>query len=122
MASGVSTFFSLSLSSSDALALVVDIGFVFLRRVEQAVDEFVAELAVAALDQFAGEFGLLVDGEAEAEAEFGVVFKERVGPDGAAAIGVLGPGRGGEVAAVDGGAAGGVGDEGAVAEELRHEV
>ena len=73
-------------------------------------------------DQFAGVFVLLVDGEAHAEAELGVVFEERVGPGRSAAFVVGAVGRGRQVAAVDGGAAGGVGDHRAVAEELGHQL
>ena len=106
----------------NALALLVDVGLVFLRRVEQCVDQLVAELAVAALDQFAGKLGLLVDGEAEAEAEFGVVFEQRVRPGRAAAFAILRPGSRGQVAAVDRGAAGGVGDQRAISEKLREQL
>jgi hypothetical protein len=60
----------------------------------------------------------LIDGETHAHAELGVVFKEGVGPGRTAAFGVLAIRRGGQVAAVDGGAAGGVGDDRTVAEEL----
>jgi hypothetical protein len=74
------------------------------------------------LDQFAGEFGLLVDRQAHAQAKLGVVFEQRVRPGRAAAFFVLGPRGGGQVAAVDGGAAGGIGDDGAVAEQLREQL
>ena len=56
-----------------------------------------------------GVFHLLVQGDAEAKAEFGVVFKQGIGPGGAASFGVVGPRGGGQVAAVNGGAARGVG-------------
>jgi len=46
----------------------------------------------------------------DAEAEFRVVFKQRVGTTSARSLGVLCVGRGGQVAAVDRRAAGGVGD------------
>ena len=72
--------------------------------------------------QFAGKLGLLVDGEPEAQAEFGIVFEQRIRPGRAAAVGILGPGSGGQVAAVDRGAAGGVGHHGTIAEELRNQL
>ncbi len=72
--------------------------------------------------QLAGVFVLLVDGQAHAQAEFGVVFEQRVGPGRAAAVLVGAVGRGGQVAAVDGGAAGGVGDHHAVAEQLGQQL
>ena len=73
-------------------------------------------------DQLAGVLVLLVDGEAHAEAELGVVFEQRVGPGRSAALVVGAVGRGRQVAAVDRGAAGGVGDQHAVAEELGHQL
>ena len=72
--------------------------------------------------QLPGEFRLLVDGEPEAQAELGIVFKQRVRPGRSAAFGILGPGRGRQIAAVDRRAAGGVGDHRAVAEELRNQL
>ena len=61
---------------------------------------------------------MLVDADAEAQAEFGIVLEQRVAPGRAASFGVLAVGRGGQVAAVDRGAAGGVGHHHAVAEQL----
>ena len=72
--------------------------------------------------QLAGIFALLVQRQAHAQAKFGVVFEERVGPGRAAPFAVDGPGGGGQVAAVDGGAAGGIGDQHAVAEELGEQL
>ena len=63
----------------------------------------------------------LVGREPHAEAEFGVVLEQRVAPGRAAPGAVDGVGRARQVAAVDGGAAGGVGDQHAVAEQLRRE-
>ena len=71
-----------------------------------------------AAEQLAAYSLLLVERQAEAEAELGVVLEERVRPGRAAALAVRRPGRGRQVAAVDRGAAGGVGDEHPVAEEL----
>ena len=70
------------------------------------------------MEQNFGEGFRLVEAGAEAEAELRVVLEQRVRPGRAAAAGVLGVGRGGQVAAVDRRATGGIGDEQAVAEEL----
>src|SRR5581483_8733266 len=48
--------------------------------------------------------------------------EQGVAPGGAATVGVLAPRRGGEIAAVDRGAAGGVGDSETVAEQLCEEL
>ena len=74
------------------------------------------------LEQLARLLLLLVDRQPHAEAELGVVLEERVVPGRPAPVARLGVGRGREVAAVDGRAAGGVGDEGPVAEELGEEL
>ena len=65
---------------------------------------------------------LPVQAQAQAEAELGVVLEERIGPGGPAAVAVARVGRGRQVAAVDGGAARGVGDDRAVAEELGEQL
>src|SRR6202140_2587041 len=66
--------------------------------------------------------GLLIGGEAHSEAELGVVFEQRVGPRGPAATRVRGIGRGRQIAAVNRRAARGVGDQQAIAKELRKEL
>ena len=106
----------------DALSLLVDVGLVFLGRVEQGRDQFVAHAAGEALHQFAREFGLLVDGKAEAKPEFRVVFEQGIGPGRASPIGVLRPRRRRQVAAIDGRAAGGVGDQRTIPEQLREQL
>jgi hypothetical protein len=93
-----------------------------LRRVEDGVGQLVADLGREARRAARGVIALLVEGEADAEAELGVVLEERVGPGRAAASAFVGVGRGGQVAAVDRGAAGGVGDEQPVAEELGEQL
>ena len=87
-----------------------------------AADEGRVEGARQAGQQLAGVLGLLVQREADAQPELGVVLEERVGPGRPAPVRVLGPGRGGQVAAVDRGAAGGVGDHRAVAEQLGQQL
>ena len=70
----------------------------------------------------AGQLGVAVGGEPEAEPELGVVLEERVRPGRAAPVGVGRPGRGRQVAAVDRRAAGCVRDHQPVAEQLREEL
>ena len=106
----------------DALALLEDLDLVLLRAVDDLVAEVVAEDRREALEDLDGVLALLVERKAEAEAEFGVVFEERVCPGRAAAVGVLRPRRRRQIAAEDRGTAGGVRDDGAVAEELRHQL
>jgi hypothetical protein len=65
---------------------------------------------------------LLVEGQAHAQAELGIIFEQRVRPGRAAAFIVLRPGCGGQVAAVDGRAAGRIGDHDAVAEQLAEQL
>ena len=65
---------------------------------------------------------LAVEGEAHAEAELGVVLEQRVRPGRPAAVAVRRPRRRRQVAAVDRRAAGRVGDEEPVAEELREQL
>ena len=78
----------------------------------------VAQLAQAA----AGQLGVAVGGEPQAEPELGVVLEQRVRPRRAAPVGVDRPRRGRQVAAVDRRAAGRVGDRQPVAEQLREEL
>ena len=112
----------LRLEGGDALALVGDPLLGPLVGRQEAGDELVAEEAAQLLDELGGVLGLLVEGEAHAEAELGVVLEEGVRPGRAAPVAVDGVGRRREVAAVDRRAAGGVGDQHPVAEELRHQL
>ena len=106
----------------DAFALGEDALLGLLVGIQDGLRQFLADLEAETPDQFAGILVLLVDGQAQAQAEFGVVFEQRVGPRRSAALVVGAVGRGGQVAAVDGGAAGGVADHHAVAEELRDQL
>ena len=65
---------------------------------------------------------MLIDRQAEAQAKFGVVFEQRVGPRRPAPFGVGGVRRGRQVAAVDRRTAGGVGDQQTVAIELGQQL
>ena len=106
----------------DALPLRPDPALAALVGGEDLVDELRADLRRQRLQEVHGHRVVLVGGEAQAEAELGVVLEQRVRPGGAAPFGVLGPRRGREVAAVDRGAAGRVGDDQAVAEQLRDQL
>ena len=106
----------------DALALLVDFGLGLLRSVEEFGNQFDADFIGKALDEQLCKFLLLVEAGSHAEAELRVVFEEGVGPGWPAALGVLGVRSGGQVAAVDGGAASGIGDVEPVAEELGEEL
>ena len=104
-----------------ALTLLLDAQVGGLIGFEQSVHQVRAEFGGEGGQNVVGIFHLLVEGQAEAQAEFGVIFKQRVGPGWAASFLVRGVRGGGQVAAVDGRTAGGVGDDGAVAEELGHQ-
>ena len=111
-----------SLELGHALALGWSSDSDQLRCLEDGVDEVGAEL-VAQLGQApSGELEVAVGRKPQAEAELGVVLEQRVGPGGPAAFGVGGPGRGGQVPAVDRRATGRVGDHRPVAEELGEEL
>ena len=104
------------------LTLLVDLGLGLLRSPQQRRRQFVADGPRQPRHQHLGKLLLLVERDSHAEAELGVVFKERVGPGRPAALRIAGVRRGGQVAAVDRRAAGGVGDIQPVAEELRQQL
>ncbi len=97
-------------------------GFGRLVRVEQPPGQFVADLRRQLPDQVARHPGVLVDRQPETQAELGVVLEERIAPGRPPPVPVAGVGRRRQVGAVDGGAPGGVGDEGPVAEKLRQQL
>ena len=68
-----------------------------------------------------GLLAVLVDCCPDAEAELGIVLEQGVVPRGTATLGIDGPGCGGQVATVDRRAAGGIGNNHAVAEQLTGE-
>ncbi|MBV6467451.1 MAG: hypothetical protein PGMFKBFP_02812 [Anaerolineales bacterium] len=105
----------------DALALFGDARLGGLVRRQQAVHQRLSDLGGEGRQKFTRVFVLLVEREAHPQPELGVVFEERVRPGRAASVRAHRPGSRRQVAAVDGGAARGVGDDGAVAEELRDE-
>ena len=65
---------------------------------------------------------LLVHGKPHAQAEFGVVFKQRIGPGRPAALAIYGVRSGRQIAAVDGRTSRSVGNEQAVTKQLREEL
>ncbi len=97
-------------------------GLVRLVGVENRRRQAVAELRRDVLDEAARGRDVRVERQAEAEAELGVVLEQRVRPGRAAAVAVGRVGRRRQVAAVDRRAAGGVGDEQPVAEELGQQL
>lgn len=75
-----------------------------------------------ARQQTAHPLPVLIDGETEPQSELGVVFKQRVGPGRPAPVGVGGVGGGRQVAAINGRAAGGVGNQQPIAIELSQQL
>ena len=86
---------------------------------ELSVGALVGEHVLGVLDEL-GANGFVA--KLHAHAELGVVLEERVAPSRAVPVLVRGVRRGGRGVTPDGGAAGGVGDEHAVAEELGHKA
>ena len=113
---------SFSLQDLHPLALRVDFRLGLLRCVDDVGGELRPDCRSKPRDQRLGEGLLLIERGAHAEAELGVVFEERVGPRRPAALRVLAVGRGGQVAAVDRRAAGGIGDVEPIAEELGEQL
>ncbi len=105
-----------------APALAQDAFFVRLICVQQRIYQVSAERIRQLRKQLARVFALLVERQAKAQAVLGIVLKERTGPRRAATLLVKSPRRRRQVAAVNRRAASGVGDNGAVAEQLRDEL
>ena len=110
------------LEGRDVGADAVEVGIRLLFAVHEAIDEVFTEFVGVFLQEGFGEVHLLVEGEAHTETEFGVVFEEAVGPGRTVAVFVGCPRRGGQVAAVNRGAARRVGDDHAITEELADEL
>ncbi len=106
----------------DADALRPDLRLGDLRGGEDGVHQPRIDLALEFQSQLRRQCQMLVGGQPEPQAEFGVVLKQRVRPGRAAPFGVLGPRRGGQVAAVNRRAAGGVRHDEPVAEQLRQQA
>ncbi len=106
----------------DPDALRADIGFHDLRRLGDGLGEIRPDLGRELDQQRQGKLEMLVGCEPEAETELGIVLEQRIRPGGPSAFGILRPRRDGQVAAIDGGAAGGVGDLQPVAEQLAQQL
>ncbi len=104
------------------LALDQDVSLRHLVVVEDVAGQLGADEFAQVAQRVGCRVQTLIEGHAHAQAKLGVIFEQRVGPCRAAPFGVLGPRCSGQVAAVDGRAAGGVGDDHAVAEELGHQL
>ena len=121
-ASGAAEAVERRLEPGDPLALRLDPGFGGLIGSEQRGAEVAQRRSRGGATSSRAYSACLSRASAHAEAELRVVLEQRVGPGRPASVAVDGPRRGGLVAAVDGRAAGGVGDDGAVAEELAQEL
>src|SRR3990172_940892 len=106
----------------DPRPLVCDPGLGGLIALDEPLHERGWEPGCEPLEHLARLLLVLVGREPHAQAKLGVVLEERVRPGGAAAVGIGAVRRGGQVPAVDRAAAGRVGDEHAIAVELRHEL
>ena len=93
-----------------------------LVRRQQIVNEVVTEPGCERRQQRSGLPDLRIDRQAKAEPELRVVLEKGIRPRRTASVTVLRVGCGRQIATVDRGAAGGVGDEQAVAVELREEL
>src|SRR4051812_46047503 len=111
-----------NLQQFDPLPLLENLRLGRLRTIDDRAAEVLADRDRETLEQFDRELALLVERKAEAEAEFGVVLEERVRPGRTAALRILRPRRRRQIAAEDRRTAGGICDDSAVAEELRHEL
>ena len=109
-----------SLQGGNVFTLGLDAGFVVLRLGREFFLEFGRN--VHGFEEAQSLVGMLRDSEAHTETEFSVVFEEAVGPSRTAAFLVLCPRSGRQVTAVNGGATRSVGDNHAVAEQLRNET
>ena len=114
--------FELRAQGRDALALRHELALRHLPRVEDRLGEVVADLRGELGQQSARHRRLLVDRQAVAEAEFGIVLEQRVVPRRSAPVGADLPGMRRQVAAIDRRAAGGVGDLQPVAEKLADQL
>ena len=102
--------------------LRADVGLLDLWCLGDRLGELRPDLVREAGQQRQRQRKMLVGREPEAKPELGVVLEQRIRPCRPAAFGILCPGRDGQVAAVDRGAAGGIGDLQPVAEQLAQQL
>ena len=74
------------------------------------------------VDQMQGPSFESVDRQSETEAEFGIVLKKRIGPGRSPSVAIRRIRCGGQIAPVDRGTTGGIGDHQAVPEKLRQQL
>ena len=110
------------LKGDNTLTLLANSCLAGLICVEQALDKFITQVRRESLDKFPCVLSLLIDRQTHAQRELGVVFKQGVRPCGTAPFAVDRVRRSGQVAAVNRRAAGGVADQRAIAEQLRHQL
>ena len=103
-------------------ALLRDLRVAVLRRIEQRRRQLLADPGAQLAHQHLRQVALRVERQPHAEAEFRVVLEQAVRPRRALALGVARPRRGRQVAAVDRRATGGVGDDQAIAVQLRDQL
>src|SRR6266852_1615618 len=100
----------------------MNVSFVVLRSRQKNCGKVFPDRCGEAMYQLTRKLRLLIDRNAEPQSEFSIVFKQRVRPRRPASLGILGPRRRRQIAAIDRGAAGGVGNHSTVSKELRHEL
>ncbi len=100
------------------LTLLGHLGADMLIGIHQRVDERLIEVIGHLRQQVFGHRHLLIGRDPHPQTELGIVLEQGVGPGRSPALLVHRPGGGRQVAAVDGGAAGGVGHQQARAEQL----
>jgi hypothetical protein len=105
-----------------ALALGRQLRFPQLRCRQYRVDEPTADRVTQFGESSPGQPDMCVAGQAQAEPKLRVVLEQGVRPGRAPPVGVGGPGCGWQAAAVDGGAAGRVGDHETVSEQLGEQL
>ena len=110
------------LQFADTLVLQADVRLVHLRGIQRGTHKIRSQCRRHLAGQALRHFQVLVRGQTKAKTEFGVVLKQRVRPGGSATFAIGGPRRHRQIAAVDGRAAGGVGDLQAVTEQLGQQL
>jgi len=98
-----------------------DLGVRHLPCCDQLAHQRLVQLRCQRPQPVMGERQVLVGRQPEAEPELGIILEQRVRPGRAASLAVATPGCDRQVAAIDRGTAGGVGDHGAVTEQLRQQ-
>ena len=106
------------LEGVDPFALLLDAQIGRLVGFEKAIDQILAKLINEGRQNIPGVLNLLIECQAEAQAEFGVILKQTVGPSRATSFLVKSVRSGRQVTTVNGGAAGGIGNNGSITKQL----